>query len=181
MPQLRSAYLKVAAQRVPEAPPPASLADLPIIEASAGGSGELFAVFLSGDGGWAGIDKNVAAALVARGIAVAGLDSLRYFWTPRTPQALATDLDRIVRYYAFHWKKKNALLVGYSQGADVLPFAVNRLPAATRSLVRLTTLIGVSESADFEFHVANWIGAEADGGFGILRRGAVQTDFALAD
>src|SRR4029077_4940704 len=122
LPQLKGAYLKVAAQRIPEAPPPASLADLPVVEAIAGGSGELFAVFLSGDGGWAGIDKNVAAALVARGIAVAGLDSLRYFWTPRTPQALATDLDRIVRYYAFHWKRKRAILVGYSQGADVLPF-----------------------------------------------------------
>ena len=67
---------------------------------------DLFAVFLSGDGGWAGIDKNVAAALAARGISVAGVDSLRYFWTARTPQGLAADLDRILRYYAFHWQKK---------------------------------------------------------------------------
>jgi type IV secretory pathway VirJ component len=163
LPQLRNAYLKVAAQRVPEAPPPASLADLPIVEASAGGSGELFAVFLSGDGGWAGIDKNVAAALVARGIAVAGLDSLRYFWTARTPQALATDLDRIVRYYAFHWKRKRAILVGYSQGADVLPFAINRLPAQTRRRVVLAALLGLDERADFEFHLTNWVVSGASG------------------
>ena len=45
----------------------------------------------------------------------------------------------------------------------MLPFAVNRLPPATRALVRKTTLIGVSESAAFEFHVSNWIGSDSDG------------------
>jgi len=171
LPQFKAAFASIVStqvvQRLPQ--PPASLADLPIVEVEANpamslpGPGDSFAVLLSGDGGWAGIDKQVAALLADRGVPTAGVDSLRYFWTPRTPAGLAQDIDRIVRYYAFHWKKSKALLVGYSQGADVLPFAVNRLPAATRSLVRLTTLIGVSESADFEFHVANWIGAESDG------------------
>lgn len=171
LPQFKAAFESIVstqvAQRLPQ--PPASLADLPIVEveATAGtaipGSSDSFAVLLSGDGGWAGIDKEVAGLLADRGVPTAGLDSLRYFWTARTPAGLAQDIDRIVRYYAFHWKKKNALLVGYSQGADVLPFAVNRLPPATRALVRLTTLIGISETAAFEFHVANWIGSDSEG------------------
>jgi type IV secretory pathway VirJ component len=163
LPQLTTAYQRVAAQRIPEPPPPASLADLPIIEERASGTGELFAVFLSGDGGWAGIDKNVAASLVARGISVAGVDSLRYFWTARTPQGLAGDLDRILRYYAYHWRKKRALLVGYSQGADVLPFAINRLPAATRRRVVLAAMLGLDGRADFEFHLTNWVTNGATG------------------
>jgi type IV secretory pathway VirJ component len=157
VPQLIANYQKIAAQRVPDAPPPASLADLPIVDTHANGSSDLFAVFLSGDGGWAGIDKNVAAALVARGISVAGLDSLRYFWTARTPQGLAVDLDRILRYYAFHWKKKRAIIVGYSQGADVLPFAINRLPVASRRRVVLAAMLGLDASADFEFHLSSWV------------------------
>jgi type IV secretory pathway VirJ component len=157
LPELLGAYRKVAAQRIPEAPPPASLSDLPLLEEQAHGSGDLFAVFLSGDGGWAGIDKNIAAALVARGIPVAGLDSLRYFWSARTPQELAVDLDRILRYYAFHWKKPRALLIGYSQGADVLPFAINRLSPLTRRRVVLAALLGLDERADFEFHVTSWV------------------------
>jgi type IV secretory pathway VirJ component len=171
LPQFKAAFESIVStqvvQRLPV--PPADLADLPIVEVEATpgtsipGSSDSFAVLLSGDGGWAGIDKQVAALLADRGVPTAGLDSLRYFWTARTPAGLAKDLDRIVRYYAFHWKKKNALLVGYSQGADVLPFAVNRLPPATRSMVRLTTLIGISQSAAFEFHVANWIGGDPDG------------------
>jgi type IV secretory pathway VirJ component len=171
LPQFKAAFESIAATVVvPRLPaPPASLADLPIVEVEATpgtavpGASDSFAVLLSGDGGWAGIDKEVAGLLADRGVPTAGVDSLRYFWTARTPAGLAQDIDRIVRYYAFHWKKKNALLVGYSQGADVLPFAVNRLPLATRAMVKLTTLIGISESAAFEFHVANWIGADADG------------------
>ena len=50
-------------------------------------------------------------------------------------------------------KKKHALLVGYSQGADVLPFAVNRLPPATRALVKQTTLIGVEAAGP------DWVGS----------------------
>jgi len=149
-------------------PPPATLAELPIVEVPATGrtagpaDQERFAVLLSGDGGWAGIDKEIAQALAARGIPVAGLDSLRYFWSPRTPQGLAQDLDRIVRYYAAHWGRRRALLVGYSQGADVLPFAVNRLPPITRSSLDLVALIGLGRLAAFEFHISNWI-ASSDG------------------
>ena len=147
-------------------PPPASLVDLPLIELPATGKGDTFAVLLSGDGGWAGLDKEVADALVAKGIAVVGFDSLRYFWKARTPEELAGDLDRTLRYYAGHWKKPKVVLVGYSQGADVLPFAVNRLPAATRAMVAQTVLMGLGDNASFEFHLANWIGK--DGGLPIM-------------
>ncbi len=164
LPQLRAAFASVAATQVRGLPAlPAGLADLPIVEvepdsAVASAGGDTFAVLISGDGGWAGIDKEIAAALARRGIPTAGVDSLRYFWRPRTPSGLAHDVDRIVRYYAAHWHRPHALLIGYSQGADVLPFAVNRLPPATRAMIRTTTLIGVSDSADFEFHVTSWLG-----------------------
>jgi hypothetical protein len=75
---------------------------------------------------------------------------------------LSGDVDRIVRYYAAQWQKSGALLVGYSQGADVLPFAVNRLPEATRALVRYSVLMGLGQDASFEFHVGNWLGSDDD-------------------
>jgi type IV secretory pathway VirJ component len=112
---------------------------------------------MSGDGGWAGIDQEVAAALSAKGIPVVGLDSLRYYWTARTPSGLAADTDRMIRYYLPHFGKQRVLLIGYSQGADVLPFAVNRLPQATRARVALTAVMGMSEHALFEFHVSSWV------------------------
>jgi type IV secretory pathway VirJ component len=139
---------------------PLTLKDLPLIEVPQTGTGndDAFAVLLSGDGGWAGIDKEVARALAGRGIPVVGWDTLRYFWSPRTPQDVARDLDRTVQYYAKAWNRPHALLIGYSQGADVLPFAVNRLPEATRRMIQTTTLLGLGRNAAFEFHLSNWVG-----------------------
>ncbi len=151
---------------------PDELAGLPIVEIPAQRPGTTLALLISGDGGWAGIDKAVAASLAAQGIAVVGLDSLRYFWKERTPQSTAADVDRIVRHYLEAWSKKDAVLIGYSQGADVMPFVVNRLPAQTRARVRMVAMLGLSDRAVFEFHLANWL-PESDEGLAIapeLRR-----------
>jgi type IV secretory pathway VirJ component len=147
------------------APPPVELGDLPVVEVAAQGAipSDFFALIMSGDGGWAGLDQDIAAALSAKGIPVVGLDSLRYYWTARTPDALAADTDRLIRYYLARFGKKRVLLIGYSQGADVLPFAVNRLPEATRSRVALTAVLGMSEHALFEFHVSSWVADNTSG------------------
>jgi type IV secretory pathway VirJ component len=163
LPQFSSAVANLIAS-LPQAPPPppSTLADLPITEVPVDGAGQTFAVLISGDGGWAGLDKEVAGVLATKGIPVVGIDSLRYFWTPRTPAGLATDLDRVIRHYAEQWKRPNVLLVGYSQGADVMPFAFNRLAADTRARVRGTALMALSQKAAFEFHLSNWVGDSGD-------------------
>ena len=164
LPQFLTAFRTLAQDpRAALPPPPATLADLPLVEVPATATSNTFAVLLSGDGGWAGLDKDVAAALAAGGIPVVGLDSLRYFWQARTPDALASDLDRVLRYYSDHWHKTHAVLVGYSQGADVLPFAINRLPTASRALVERTVMMGLGENASFQFHFTNWLGGDSDG------------------
>ncbi len=165
MPEFAAAFARLTPSVQAGAPTaPAVLGDLPVIEMPAqGGASSEFAIILSGDGGWAGLDKDVAGALVARGIPVVGLDSLRYFWSPRTPQGLASDLDRMIRYYLPRLGKRRVLLIGYSQGADVLPFAVNRLPAPARATVALAAVIGMSAHAIFEFHVTNWLTDDASG------------------
>jgi type IV secretory pathway VirJ component len=163
-PQYTSAYTKLSATQTDRLPsPPPDLAGLPVIEVPATGAGDSFAIILSGDGGWAGLDKQVAAALAESNVPVAGLDSLRYFWSKRTPEGLAADLDRMIHYYATHWRRKKVLLIGYSQGADVLPFAIPRLPAATRKTIALNALLGLSEQAQFEFHFSNWLGSGEEG------------------
>ena len=156
-------------------PPPGTLDDLPIIEVEAGtptgtstgtpggAHADTFAVLLSGDGGWAGIDKALAAHLAAAGMPVVGVDSLRYFWSERRPEGLAADLERIVRHYRQTLERPRVLLIGYSQGADVLPFALNRLPARTRDDLALVALLGLAERAQFEFHLSSWIGTTRGG------------------
>lgn len=145
------------------APAPRDLSGLPVIEVPAARAGDTLAIFMSGDGGWAGLDKDVAAALAARGVAVVGVDSLRYFWTARTPAGVAVDLGRIAEHYRQHWQRPRLLLIGFSQGADVLPASVNEMDPALRSQVALIALLSVGRRADFEFHVSNWLGGGGDG------------------
>ena len=173
LPPYKTAFAKLTRQHTGSLPPPPQdLSGLPVVEvpvkaprektpgekpAGDKAAHDTFAIILSGDGGWAGLDKEVAAALTQSGIPVAGLDSLRYFWSKRTPEGLAADLDRIVRYYSAHWHRQRVVLIGYSQGADVLPFAVARLPTPTQQAVTLTALLGLGERAHFEFHLSNWV------------------------
>jgi type IV secretory pathway VirJ component len=135
------------------------VAELPltVIPGADGAKGPWFAVFLSGDGGWVGLDKGVSQALATNHIPVVGWDSLKYFWSARSPDGTSRDLDRVLEYYSHLWGKSRALLIGYSQGADTLPFMVNRLPPATRRMVGLTVLLGLSSTADFQFHFSSWL------------------------
>lgn len=169
LPQFLASYRTLT---IHSAPPPVSLPevrDLPLVEvpASATASPELrdaFAILLTGDGGWAGLDQDVAAALAARGVPVVGLNSLKYFWSARTPEAAAADLERIIRRFGAAWQRPRVFLVGYSFGADVLPFLYTRLPAEVRGSVRTVSLLGLSDTASFEFHVAEWIPGRSDAG-----------------
>ena len=54
-------------------------------------------------------------------------------------------------------------MIGYSFGADVLPFAINRLPPAERSRVVLLSLLGLEANAPFEIEVTGWLGATDEG------------------
>jgi type IV secretory pathway VirJ component len=165
-PQFLEAYRTVAESRpAGEAPRAAApeVADLPLVEVPAtGASRNSLAVMLTGDGGWADMDKSIAAGLAAAGIPVVGWSSLEYYWTPRTPETAATDLGRIVNHYTQTWRKDRVIVVGYSFGADVAAFLVNRLAAAERSRVAGVVLLGPSDAAAFEFHVADWLGGGGD-------------------
>lgn len=158
----------LGAQRGVSLPPvPQELEGLPLVEVPTQMQGDTFAIFVSGDGGWAGLDKEVAGALAANGIPVVGVDSLRYFWSERTPAGFALDIDRIAQHYARQWQRPRVLLIGFSQGADVLPAAVNQLPQGTASMVRMTALMSAGTHADYEFHVSNWMGGGDDDGLPI--------------
>ena len=141
------------------------LGDLPITEVPVtAGSSDSFAVMISGDGGWAGLDQGVSGALAARGIPVIGLNSLKYFWHARTPESTAADVNRIIEQYASRWHKQRVLLVGYSFGADVMPFVFNRLPAATRARVVSVSMLGLGPGATYEVTVGEWLpGADRKG------------------
>ncbi|MGA7615283.1 MAG: AcvB/VirJ family lysyl-phosphatidylglycerol hydrolase [Thermoanaerobaculia bacterium] len=136
----------------------AAPADLPLIDVPPSRPGAAWvAVILSGDGGWAGIDRSIGNFLAANGVPVVGLNSLQYFWHRKTPETAAHDLQRLIEYAMVRWNVPEVVLIGYSRGADVLPAMASRLPEQLRSRVRMVALLGPSRTTTFEFHLSDWL------------------------
>lgn len=135
------------------------VADLPLTELPAQGNSGMMAVLLSGDGGWRDLDKTIAEKLQSLGVSVVGWDSLRYFWRKKSPEKTAADLGAIISRYGAKWHADKVALIGYSFGADVLPFAYVGLPQFLKDRVVTLSLLGLESAADWEIRVFGWLGA----------------------
>jgi type IV secretory pathway VirJ component len=140
------------------------LADLQLIELPATAQHNTLAIVYSGDGGWRDIDKSVAEALQKQGVPTVGVDSLRYFWSQKTPEQTSADLARIIEAYIERWNVDHVILIGYSFGADVLPNAYNRLPGEVKETVAELSLLGLSEAVDYEISVGEFLGTSSSEG-----------------
>jgi type IV secretory pathway VirJ component len=93
----------------------------------------------------------MAAAFRARAIPVIGFVSPSYLQVPRTPNRAGEDLRRVVDHYLREWHLERVIVVGYSRGADLVPFMVSRLPPKLRRRLALVAMIGLSEQASFQY------------------------------
>jgi type IV secretory pathway VirJ component len=123
---------------------------LPLVVIAPPHPGTTLAVIVSGDGGWRAIDRQIAAGLRARGCGVVGLVAPRFFAQRRTPDQAAEALQQIVAHYATEWDATRVIAVGYSRGAGVLPFMVNRMTPKWRDRVTMLALMGLDPTIDFE-------------------------------
>jgi type IV secretory pathway VirJ component len=132
-------------------PDAADLLGLPLIELPATPGHALLAVLLTGDGGWAKGDESMAVAFRARAIPVIGFVSPSYLQVPRTPDGAGADFRRVLDHYLREWHLQRVIVVGYSRGADLLPFMVSRLPPDLRRRLALVAMIGLSDQASFQY------------------------------
>ena len=145
-----------------------SVDDLPLVEVPATSGSpatDLLAVLVTGDGGWAGIDKSIGRYLSERGIPVIGVDSLRYFWAKKTPTIVAADLEGVLRHYLNRWGKRRVLLIGYSLGAEGALFMADGLPPDLKRRLALLAMLGPEPDTDLEVHVGEWIGLSDEGDY----------------
>lgn len=148
----------------PETRAPGLPQGLPLVEVPAEGpQADFFAILLTGDGGWAGIDRDLARQLSKRGIPVAGWNSLKYMWKRKSEMRAAQDLAAVMQAYGGRWHKPKVALLGYSLGADALPAMAARLPDSLRQRVSLIGLLGVETRYDLEFHITEWIPGKPEG------------------
>jgi type IV secretory pathway VirJ component len=131
---------------------------MPVLEVPAGQAADTVTLFLSGDGGWRDLDRDVAGEMAKMGYPVVGIDTLRYYWQHKSPEQSANDLAELMQYYRQKWGTKRFVLVGYSFGADVLPALYNKLPAEEQKRIDAILLLAFARSGSFEIEVEGWLG-----------------------
>lgn len=131
---------------------------IPVVEVPAGQTTDTVTLFLSGDGGWRDLDRDVAGEMAKLGYPVVGIDTLRYYWQHKTPEQSAVDLSELMQHYRQKWGSKRFVLTGYSFGADVLPAIYNRLPADDQKRIDAVILLAFARSGSFEIEVEGWLG-----------------------
>jgi len=112
-----------------------------------------FLLFISGDGGWSSLDKTLVGTLADHGVSTVAINTLKYFWSEKTPEQVAADLERLVKVC-----RRDGLPLfggGYSFGAEVLPVVVDR--PAFKDVFRGLVLISPGPHASFEVSVLDWL------------------------
>jgi type IV secretory pathway VirJ component len=114
--------------------------------------------FITGDGGMKKFSVDMVNIFAGKGYPVIGLNTLKYFWNKKTPQQAAADVTALLQYYSSQWNNHAFILVGYSMGADVLPFIYQHLPAAFQSQTQHLVFMSPSASTDMVVHISDMLG-----------------------
>jgi type IV secretory pathway VirJ component len=115
------------------------------------------AVMISGDGGWTSFDQSVAEQLSARGIPAVGFDSQKYFWDEKTPDQTSEDINKVIHHFMQEWKRNSFILIGYSFGADIVPFISSRLNNNIKENCKGNFLLSPDVLGDFEIHISDML------------------------
>ncbi|NIG56878.1 AcvB/VirJ family lysyl-phosphatidylglycerol hydrolase [Chitinophaga sp. Cy-1792] len=143
--------------------------NLPIqAKAPDAGSTQPLIFYITGDGGMKKFSANVIDEFHKKNYPVVALNALKYFWNKKSPNQAATDVANLIRYYQSQWNSHHGIiLVGYSLGADVLPFIYTHLPATLESEVQQVVLLSPSKTTDLEVHLSDMLGKSNNKGMSV--------------
>jgi type IV secretory pathway VirJ component len=163
MPQWKTAYTDLIAKFSSEK---AQQNNIPLLKnipavitmGKSGVNSNLIALFLSGDGGWYNFEQSITNRFAELGITTIGIDIKKYLWNRKSPETLSSEMTELLKYYAKEWKRSQFILMGYSQGAEIVPFLFTRLPEEMKYNIRSLVMLSPGETTDFEIHITNMIG-----------------------
>ena len=114
-------------------------------------------VYFSGDGGFNTFSNALCENLAKSGYEVFAVNSNAYFKKKKTPAETASFLEVNVRKLLKEREHSNIVLLGYSFGADVMPFIYNNASALTVQATTKIILLAPSPTTDFEIHLLDML------------------------
>ena len=117
--------------------------------------------YISGDGGLNKFSSGLCEALNKKGYDVCALNAKSYFYDKKTPEQTTSDIANYLSQKLKERTSRQIVMIGYSFGADVLPFVLARLPKNMLDQTRVSFLMAPSGSTDFEIHWSDIFGGNA--------------------
>lgn len=130
----------------------------PVQEWTSGAHDKPLIFYITGDGGFNSFSTDLCKSLNEKGYDVFALNAKSYFWDKKTPEQAATDINIYLDKKIAGRKNQQVVLIGYSFGADVLPFIITRLSKNIYESVTASFLMACSASTDFEIHWSDIFG-----------------------
>ncbi|MBC7557371.1 MAG: hypothetical protein H7195_10460 [Chryseobacterium sp.] len=141
--------------------------DFPVRELNANNNSP-FIFYVSGDAGFNTFSKSLSDELFKRNYDITALNSKAYFWKLKTPAETTKKISQYLTQKLKGRKNQKIVLLGYSFGADISPFIVNRLPKDLREKIVSVVLLDPSKTADFEVSLQGMIFDKARGDYEVL-------------
>ena len=140
-----------------------NISDLPIMTYASADTSKPIIIYYTGGGGFNSFSTGLVKQLNSKGYPVISFNCLKSFWKSKTPNQSALEASSLISYYESAWKKTQVILIGYSFGADVLPFIFTRLPKNQADNVGQIILLSPSNHTDFEVHITEMLGKNSKG------------------
>lgn len=115
--------------------------------------------YISGDGGFNYFSSGLCNSINRAGYSVTALNARNYFWEKKEPETAAIDIAAYLEKKFLNRKNQQLVLAGYSFGADVLPFIVNKLPEIIKMKLKCVLLLTPSTTTDLEIHWSDLFGS----------------------
>ena len=153
------------------------VSDLPLQLSNTFGTKEALVIYLMGDGGWNSYNQQIVQEFEKHGYGVVAFNCRKYFWSEKSPDVFAQDIEQLAKYYLKEWHKSSLIIVGYSFGADVASFLPGRLSVDLQKKINKIALFSPSASSDFVIRLSDMMGGTEN----VNRKYKVGPEIAKAD
>jgi type IV secretory pathway VirJ component len=130
---------------------------LPIIESKSTGNNNYYVIFLTGNGGWKSLVQSVTHYLNLKNVSVLAINTKKYLWSEKEPAQIACDLETLMDKYNNIWGEKKVVFIGYSMGAEILPFAIDCMEDRYIHDLMDLILIGPWQKATFKVKLRDYL------------------------
>jgi len=127
---------------------------LSVIECKSSGNAGYYVILFTGNGGWRPLVKSIAQYLNSKNISVLAINTEKYLHNEKRPGQIACDLEDLMVQYKNKWGMGKVVFMGYSMGAEVLPFAVNNMADKYKNDIMDLVLIAPWQKAEFKDKLA---------------------------